>query len=79
MKTVRVIPQRIAIEPDGKQYSMYGSLSKGTIIKESGKYTWEINNNGTLTIGLGRQPVDSNEEAIQFAKDLSKLGYTYIE
>jgi len=34
LKTVRVIPQRIAIEPDGKQYSMYGSLSKGMIIKE---------------------------------------------
>ena len=51
MKTVRVIPQRIAIEPDGKQYSMYGSLSKGMIIKESGKYTWEINNRGKNEIG----------------------------
>jgi isopropylmalate/homocitrate/citramalate synthase len=30
-------------------------------------------------MNVNRKPADSKEEAIQIAKDLSKLGYTYIE
>lgn len=44
---------------------------------KTGKYTWQIVNNGTVTVGLGRMPADTIEEAVEVAKNLEKLGYVF--
>lgn len=76
MKTVTVIPKIIAVQDDYK-YSPYGAILPNTKIKKLDSYTWELNSNGTITYGLGRQPVDNVNEAILIAKGLKNLGYTY--
>lgn len=77
MKTITVIEKIVAVSPTGEKYSPYGAIIPGSTIKPSGRYTWEINDNGSITIGLCRQPANSLQEAITIAKNMEKLGYTY--
>lgn len=77
MKTITVIEKIVAVSPEGKEYSPYGASLLGSTIKATGKYTWELNDNGRITIGLCRQPADNLQEAITVAKNLEKLGYKY--
>jgi hypothetical protein len=75
MKTITVIPKLVATH-NGQEYSAYGSILPGSVLERKDKYTWLLNDNGRLTVGLGRQPVDK-EEAIKIALDMEKLGYKY--
>lgn len=77
MRTVTIIEKIVAVSPDGKEYSPYGASIPGSTIKHTGKYSWELNDNGRITIGLGRRAADSLEEAVKVAKNLEKLGYEY--
>lgn len=77
MRTITIIEKIVAVSPDGKEYSPYGASLPGSTRKATGKYTWELNDNGSITIGLGRKPADNLQEAITVAKNLEKLGYEY--
>lgn len=77
MKTIIVIEKIVAVSPEGKEYSPYGAIIPGSSIKFNGSYTWELNDNGRITIGLCRQPAKTLDEAITVAKEMEKLGYTY--
>ena len=77
MRTVTVIPNITAVDPSGAKYSPYGSILPGSKIEKTSKYTWEINSNGSITYGLGRQPAKTIEEAVEVAESLEKLGYVY--
>lgn len=77
MRTVTVISKVIAVTNNNFKYSPHGAMLPNTKIEKTDSYTWEINNNGSITYGLGRKPVDNVNEAILVAKGLEKLGYTY--
>jgi hypothetical protein len=77
MRTVTVVPKVMAVTNNNFKYSPHGAILPNSKIEKTDRYTWELNNNGSITYGLGRQPVDSVDEAILVAKGLEKLGYTY--
>lgn len=77
MRTITVIPKISAVDPLGVRYSPHGSIIPGSTLYNTGRYTWEINDNGSITYGLGRQAVKTVEEAVKVAKSLEKLGYVY--
>lgn len=77
MRTVTVVPKVMAVTNNNFKYSPHGAILPNSKIEKTDSYTWELNNNGSITYGLGRKPVDSIDEAILVAKGLEKLGYTY--
>lgn len=77
MRTITVIPKITAIDSNGFKYSPHGSILPNSTIEKTSLYTWEMNNNGSITYGLGRQPAKTLEEAVEVAKSLEKLGYVY--
>ena len=80
MKTVKVIPYRKWVSPEGRSFSLFSSYVPEGSERVTKGYTWEIvSSRGTLTVGLGRVPAKTIEEANAVAADLvSKCGYTLI-
>ena len=77
MKTVTIIPKFTAVDTSGAKYSPHGSILPGSTIEKTSLFTWELNHNGSITYGLGRQPAKTIEEAVEVARSLEKLGYEY--
>ena len=77
MKTIKIIQKIVGVSPDGKEFSPYGSFNEGDTVLKTSKFTWELNHNGRVTVGLGRKAANTIEEAVDVAKAMEKLGYVY--
>ena len=72
MKTIKVIRRRYLFNPDtGATASLYGACPAGYVVREGG-YTWEVTKaNGSVTVGLGRVPAKTEEEALEIANQVA--------
>jgi hypothetical protein len=77
MKTITVIPKYVGVSPSEKEFSAYGSFREGDKLVKTSKFTWELNENGTITVGLGRMAANTKEEAVEVAKAMESKGYVY--
>ena len=77
-KTIKVIPYKVGIMPDGSRASMFSAgLSRIEVTK---KFTWQVtDHNGSVTTGMCRVPVDTKLEAIEIAHKVAQLrGYAVL-
>jgi hypothetical protein len=85
MKTIQVVPARVRQNRlTGAKITMFSTLPYGSaedwLVVEQG-YTWEIVDfRGCLTVGMGRKPAKTIEEAEAQAVGAGKaMGYTVLE
>jgi hypothetical protein len=78
-RKVTVIPAYVMRGEDGVEYSPHGAMRKPSDkLVKTDKYTWEtVDKDGTVRVGLGRQPAKSLDEAIKVAKELENKGMYY--
>lgn len=81
MKIIDVIESKRWINKvTGQTASIYGAVpytsnrDKANWVMESRGYTWQMDNG---TIGLGRQPAKTKEEAVQFMDEFNKVRDLY--
>lgn len=78
--TIRIIPNTAWVHtPTGKKASIYGAApwgfgpNPGTWEVVTTGYTWErVSYRGNVTVGLGRVPAKTYEEAVEVAEKFSE-------
>ena len=66
---IEIIPHRYCVEPNGKRSSLYGAAPHGPCEVVTHGYTWRLTDHtGRTTIGLGRKPAATYEEALDVAE-----------
>lgn len=65
-QTIKVIESKVGIDVTGQKVSPF--CASAIRIENTGRYTWELNDDGRKTIGMGRMPVDTIEEANKIAQ-----------
>lgn len=81
-KTIRVIEaKRARCKDTGKTCSIYGSIPFANYDIELNGYTWQlIGHDGTMTVGLCRQPTACLTTAEEIAQNYAdKTGYTKLQ